>query len=215
MCGSELSNNITTNRASSNDQGNTGCLGYFSHDDVMMCLEAAPLLEDLATWSNWKMVFEPSFGDLKAFLRKQDKVHAVEISQNVFLKVDLDCTTEDLKIALDAQNARETIGCLLSIICANGGLCETPLLHLANIVKSSLATKLDVLISSDYNSQCLERFVLQCLMLLPVEFCSTIANKVVNKRYLIQFIIRTLTHGTVTSRLKQGSYSPLGEIRLG
>ena len=39
-------------------------------DSALLCLQSAPLLEDLAEWSHWTMVFEPEHGDLKAFLER-------------------------------------------------------------------------------------------------------------------------------------------------
>ena len=87
---------------------------------------------------------------------------------------------DDFKLALDANDAEGSSGHFLSIVCSNGGLRESPLIHLANIVKNSLAAKISVLneTNADNEEQRLERFVLQCLMRIPVHFCSLVANKV-------------------------------------
>eukprot|EP00794_Sanderia_malayensis_P009471 gene9471-10459_t len=176
VCGQEEAEDAPESEAALRAQ-KTGRLGHFDYEDAMRCLKSAPLLEDLARWSNWKLVFEPSFGDLKTFLGNQDRVHAVEISANELWKIDLDATLDDLKIALDSLNATETVGCLLSIICSNGGFSETPVIHIANLVKSSLAANIDVSFNNG-NGDSLEHFVLQCLVLLPVDFCCVVANKV-------------------------------------
>ena len=47
-----------------------GLFGCQSLEDALWCLQSAPLLEDLAEWSHWSMVFEPEHGNLKAFLER-------------------------------------------------------------------------------------------------------------------------------------------------
>ena len=63
----------------------TGSLGHFKKEDVIACLDAAPLLEDLALWSNWDQVFEPQFGDIKSFLSKQDKISINQMHSIVWI----------------------------------------------------------------------------------------------------------------------------------
>ncbi len=179
-CGFDQSDEASKNAETVCDQLKTGYLGSFSSDDAIKCLMSAPLLEDLSTWSNWALVFEPQFGELRSFLRKQDKVHAIEAAPNVYLKISLDSTTDNFKSAIDAHDPCETAGHLLSIIFAGGGLTEAPLIHLANIMKSSLASKVgdSTRCGGTSMDQSIERFVLQCMLRIPANFCSSIAMKV-------------------------------------
>lgn len=158
----------------------TGSLGHFKKEDVISCLDAAPLLENLAVWSNWDQVFEPQFGDIKSFLSKQDKIQALDVSRDEFLKISLDSTTEDLKFALKTDNAQNIAGYLLSMIYANGGVSETPMIHLSNIIKSSLAEKLDSRDEAETTEGgcSIARLILECMLKIPAEFCSAFANKV-------------------------------------
>ena len=177
--GTDKSDSQRTEEVPKLEEG-TGSLGHFRKEDVISCLDAAPLLENLALWSNWDQVFEPQFGDMKSFLSKQDKIQVLDISRNEFLKISLDSTAEDLKFALNTDSAQNIAGHLLSIINANGGVSETPLIHLANIIKSSLAEKIDSTDEAETTEGgcSISRIVLECMLKIPAEFCYTFANKV-------------------------------------
>lgn len=47
-----------------------GLLGDVSREQAMASLLTAPLLEDLAEWSQWELVFQPNHGSLKQFIEK-------------------------------------------------------------------------------------------------------------------------------------------------
>ena len=47
-----------------------GILGHQTRDAAMFCLHNCPLLENLADWSEWGLVFEPEMGKLKDFVQK-------------------------------------------------------------------------------------------------------------------------------------------------
>lgn len=47
-----------------------GILGHQNRDAAKICLHNCPLLQDLATWSKWSLVFEPEHGKLKDFIQK-------------------------------------------------------------------------------------------------------------------------------------------------
>jgi hypothetical protein len=46
-----------------------GMLGSQKTEDAKNCLLNCPILEDLAEWSNWGLVFEPEFGCLRGFIK--------------------------------------------------------------------------------------------------------------------------------------------------
>lgn len=45
-----------------------GLLGDVSREQAVASLLSAPLLEDLAEWSDWELVFQPNHGPLKYFI---------------------------------------------------------------------------------------------------------------------------------------------------
>lgn len=45
-----------------------GLLGDVSREQAMASLRSAPLLEDLAEWSQWELVYQPNHGPLKHFI---------------------------------------------------------------------------------------------------------------------------------------------------
>lgn len=47
-----------------------GLLGDVSREQAIASLLSAPLLEDLAEWSQWELVFQPNHGPLKHFIDK-------------------------------------------------------------------------------------------------------------------------------------------------
>ena len=150
-------------------------LGSFTKEQAIACLKSAPLLENLATWSCWEAVFAPDFGDLKGFLKNCKEVYAVETPAQELLKISLDSTVNDLRDAILVEDSQEAAGHLLSIIKVNDGLDNSPINRMANVMKSSLSEKL-VEHTMDFIS--IERFVLECMLHIPIQFCSSIAQKV-------------------------------------
>ena len=71
-------------RRNESKQKEVGLFGPQSLESALACLLSAPLLEDLAEWSHWTMVFEPEHGTLKAFLEKNPGMAVVPISTKVF-----------------------------------------------------------------------------------------------------------------------------------
>ena len=150
-------------------------LGSFTKEQAIACLKSAPLLENLATWSCWEAVFASHFGDLKSFLKNCKDVYAIEAPSQELLRISLDSTVNDLRDAILVENPQEVAGHLLSIIKVNDGLDNSPVNRMANVVKSSLLEK-QLEHKKDFVS--LERFILECMLHIPIQFCSSIAQKV-------------------------------------
>lgn len=51
-------------------KGQTGILGHQTRESALACLENCPLLENMAEWSQWSLVFEPQLGKLRDFVQK-------------------------------------------------------------------------------------------------------------------------------------------------
>ena len=171
----EADESLLSNIDTSDDSYMDNTLGSFTREQAIACLKSAPLLENLATWSCWEAVFAPDLGDLKSFLNNCKEVYAVETPSQELLRINLDSTTDDLRDAILMEDPQEAAGHLLSIIKVNDGLDNSPINRMANIVKSSLLKKL-VEHTRDFVS--IERFVLECMLHISIQFCSSIAQKV-------------------------------------
>lgn len=57
-------------RFHSDRDSKVGILGHQSKEAAKICLHNCPLLENLADWSQWSLVFEPELGKLKDFVQK-------------------------------------------------------------------------------------------------------------------------------------------------
>ena len=57
-------------RATHFQGGNVGILGSQTREAAEACLTVCPLLEDMAAWSQWELVFQPQFGPLRQFVEK-------------------------------------------------------------------------------------------------------------------------------------------------
>ncbi|GFR75509.1 tudor domain-containing protein [Elysia marginata] len=57
-------------RATCFQEGNVGILGSQTREAAEACLTLCPLLEDMAAWSQWGLVFQPQFGPLRVFIEK-------------------------------------------------------------------------------------------------------------------------------------------------
>ena len=174
-CGCAVSSFANADEDLSNAYQDAGAIGHLTKQDAIRCLQSAPLLENLATWSCWNPVFEPQFGGLKSFVESTESVSAVETPTNQLLKISLDSSPDDLTFAINAGNPQETAGHVVSIICARESVSESPLIHMSNVVKSSLANR----IAQDEESFFVERFVLECILEIPVTFCCSLVNQVV------------------------------------
>ena len=59
-----------------------GILGHQTREQALACLQTCPLLDDLAEWSHWALVFEPELGGLKDFVQKYGGIHSLTITGN-------------------------------------------------------------------------------------------------------------------------------------
>jgi len=57
-------------RLTGGSDSKVGILGHQTRDAAKTCLHNCPLLEDMASWSQWSLVFEPEHGKLKDFIQK-------------------------------------------------------------------------------------------------------------------------------------------------
>jgi hypothetical protein len=67
-CAKEI--RVCFSRMSNTSNSKVGILGHQSKDAAKFCLHSCPLLENLADWSQWSLVFEPEHGKLKDFIQR-------------------------------------------------------------------------------------------------------------------------------------------------
>ncbi|XP_060075304.1 uncharacterized protein LOC132554994 [Ylistrum balloti] len=182
-------------------RGQVGILGHQARETALACLHNCPLLEDLAGWSQWTLVFEPEHGKLKDFLQKYGGSHistidgkrlmttnilAMEIKPGKFLKLTSQTSPEIFEQALIARNVTEVCGHLMSMVVTNKGLDNTPLALLTNHLKTALFTMHGSESSHSLpgappmggSANAAVVFVLNCLMKLPIRSCVSMADKV-------------------------------------
>lgn len=56
-----------------------GLLGPVTREQAMSSLVSAPLLEDLAEWSQWELVFQPQLGPLKDFIESNSGTNLIKM----------------------------------------------------------------------------------------------------------------------------------------
>lgn len=68
-------------------KGQTGILGHQTKEAALACLENCPLLENMAEWSQWTIVFEPQLGKLRDFIQKYGECQTWPLEGKGFITV--------------------------------------------------------------------------------------------------------------------------------
>uniref|UniRef100_A0A8W8JQP2 Protein NO VEIN C-terminal domain-containing protein n=1 Tax=Magallana gigas TaxID=29159 RepID=A0A8W8JQP2_MAGGI len=182
-------------------KGQTGILGHQTKEAALACLENCPLLENMAEWSQWTLVFEPQLGKLRDFIQKYGECQtwpleggnkimktdfiALESSPGQFLRLISSSSPEKFNAALQRRSPREVGGHLMSLVVGSKGVENTPRALLASHIKEELF-KLHGEASVDrtpgapasfQHGEAVVKFVLDCLLVLPVKSCSVLANQ--------------------------------------
>ncbi|XP_062567288.1 uncharacterized protein LOC134229558 [Saccostrea cucullata] len=182
-------------------KGQTGILGHQTKEAALACLNNCPLLENMADWSQWSLVFEPQLGKLRDFIQKYGECQtwpveggskimntdfiALERSPGQYLKLVSSSSPEKFCVALRNRIARDVSGHLMSMVVQNKGVENTPVALLANHVREELfkmhgeASKDSVpgAPSSCQPAETAVHFILECLSILPVKTCSVLASQ--------------------------------------
>ncbi|XP_059138506.1 uncharacterized protein LOC131926926 isoform X3 [Physella acuta] len=183
-------------------RGQVGIHGSLTKEVAMACLTACPLLEDLAEWSHWSLVFQPQHGRLRDFIEKHggQKIFtleggrktvisdfmALEVEPGKLLKISSRSNSDQFCRALDAGDPNASAGHLVSMIVANKGLESTPLALLSNHLKTKLISlhAHHPVMGTPGGPPSLEsldlavQFVTEILLRLPVRICVAVANQV-------------------------------------
>ena len=187
-------NYITPLLVNSNDHVSSlhhGVLGPQTRQDALDCLLAAPLLTDLAEWSNWDLVFRPSLGCLSVFLNNQlqttsrseeEKVFALEIGPGRLLKIDVNSTIQDFTAAVDHTEPVTAAGHLVSLAVKASNISNVSTQLLAQHVHTKLSRMSTAMDCEGEMSP--DRFVFICLVSMPLQLCVTLGKQVIYQQYL-------------------------------
>ena len=166
-----------------------GALGPKSATDAVACLKCAPLLEDLAGWSHWDLVFKPQHGELGDFIARvgpKNGLHALEISPGTLLRIDPDASHQKFLQALEANDPITTAGQLISIVIQQGSVHEVSMQLLGNHVQTSLDK---LMCDSSRSDECSDdhsddrtvtaiQFIYRCLIRIPHNISYILAKEV-------------------------------------
>ncbi|XP_053402751.1 uncharacterized protein LOC123550539 [Mercenaria mercenaria] len=185
----------------SNSGSKVGILGHQTRDAAKICLHNCPLLENMADWSQWGLVFEPELGKLKDFVQKYGGVTtktleggklatfdflALELKPGEYIKVVSTTSPEHVATALENRDISATSGHLVSMAVAYKGVESMPLALLSGHVKTALllmhaedpSTDARTGKTSDPDHHKAAMFVLQCLLRIPTKICVSLANQI-------------------------------------
>lgn len=162
-----------------------GVLGHKTCHDAITCLKRAPLLEDLAYWSHWGLVFKPQHGELANFIERegpQNGLHALEIAPGTLLRVDPEASHQKFLEAVEAMDPVNTAGELVSIVVQQGSVHELSVQLLGNHIQ----TALERLVSDSAGStertldgtQLAAQFIYRCLIRIPHKISHFLSKEV-------------------------------------
>ncbi|XP_078082199.1 uncharacterized protein LOC144502066 [Mustelus asterias] len=191
-----------SSHCNADSSGSVGLLGDLSKEQALSCLLNAPLLEDLAEWSQWELVFEPQHGSLKDFIERHcgtkaahlslegsavlNDLVALEVKPGVLLRLTTETNPELFAQAVKSRDPTGTAGHLVSIVVADG-LRNAPLALLANHVETALAAigglEANILATEGVTSNLSTKFILDCLIRIPVRLCKSLLQKVFLEPY--------------------------------
>ena len=179
---------LLMNGATSNDSRkqwsspDVGPLGHKTRADAIACLSCAPLLEDLARWSHWDLVFRPQHGDLTEFIEKQgSELHVLEVSAGVLLRLDPQASHQKFLEAVEARDPVSTSGQLVSIVVQQGSVYEVSMKLLGSHVQTALdrmASDSTLAGSAGQDGGQVTQFVYSCLLRIPLKLCTFLAKEV-------------------------------------
>ena len=161
-----------------------GVLGHQTPSAALECLRAAPLLEDLAEWSHWDLVFRPQYGPLSDFIlgpSTRGEISALEISPGKLIKISPGSSIQDFYKAVDSFDATNAAGHLVSLVVTRGNTRDISVQLLASHVLASLQRRLAECEGGEgceENEGAVTGFVFACLTRIPVRICELIANEV-------------------------------------
>ena len=148
-----------------------------SSNEALKYLASAPLLTDLASWSNWDIVCKPSLGSLPQFLSSHPEIHTLCVSDGVFLKISPDSSVDDFTGALNGADPLSSSGHVVSMAVRSG---------ISNLLTQLLAQHVQAALSSMFTGILVEYPLTSlfslcwsvCMVCMPLELSVSIGKKV-------------------------------------
>ena len=187
-----------------------GVLGYQDINNVLACLHQTPLLENFLTWSEWNSIFEPMYGNLKTFLRKNshgnsqsnvnDNINprdlvAIETPSGSLLRITRMTSTDVFLKYAKRGDVIGTSGHLVSLVYQYGGVKKAPLALLASHMKEAFLSLNAESEANEESTKQVVRFAIKCLLRVPPLIRHALAMKVISK-----ILLPTLLHTHVHER---------------
>lgn len=176
-------------------------------DENQLCkfILQCPIMTNLYSWLQWTYFFEPKYGNMKSFIRKNmyslQNLVLLETSSYELLRLPSDATRKSFEDELNALRVRSAVGHLCGLITYEYGLTtRIPL----NVYRTSIRTwfiHLQSLSMTSGNSRQPMQYILDFLTYVPI---------LVGQARLIQEIIliplddvfRSSVPGTISARKK-------------
>lgn len=170
---------LLVDRKDSHSLAKGDILGPKTPNDALLYLKQAPLLEDLASWSHWDLVFASSLGDITMFLNTHAKgsVYALELSPGRLVRIESSSSVADFVKAVKDANAIEAAGHLVTMVVRGGNVHDIPKQLLANYIQSKLE-ELVAASTSFEHSNVAALFIFSCLIRIPLHICQFLAPEV-------------------------------------
>ncbi|XP_064640865.1 uncharacterized protein LOC135495823 [Lineus longissimus] len=112
-----------------------GLLGSIGTEEATSCLLNCPILEDMAEWSSWGLVFEPEFGSLRGFIRdNMTNISALETKPGTLLRIPLTASMDAFTAAIRKKNVSIACGQLVGLVVYHQGDKVTLLDELAEVM---------------------------------------------------------------------------------
>ena len=173
-----------------------GVLGYQDKNNVLTCLYQTPLLENFVTWSQWHDIFEPMYGNLKSFLKKNSFDHsqtnvndtgyppdllAIETPSGSLLRITRKTSTDVFFKCAKRGDVIGTAGHLVSLVYQYGGVKKAPLALLASHMKEAFLSQTAELEANEESAKYVIRFAVKCLLRMPPLVRHALAMKVMSE----------------------------------
>lgn len=167
------------------------CIGPITARTALQCLEGAPLLSDLAVWSQWELVYSPVLGSLLDFVKgehAQGKLEVLITTTGSLLRINKSATLDSFVAAIVNESSRDMAGILVSLFAVWGGIFHTPRGLLQNYAAKGISLLQEAKGSrgGDYRSgmdslhelgtKAAANCVLECLNFIPLELHSLAAE---------------------------------------
>ena len=161
-------------------------------NDLIQMAISCPFLTNLYSYLNWseQSIYYGKFSDfIKKINKKSIQIKTLELDDNIYLKLDPDCSIEILKDSIENLDPHRSASNLISLICLRyKSMFHSPKSLISNEIHSSMATV------NDKNK--LYRYIIDLICTIP-EVCLTH----VLFKFILEPLIRIDSDHQVTKKI--------------